>query len=79
MALPYKQKYLAIVTTILEHAVFQRVLREYMATGALPDISRVVEHMQACGVYGIDAESTYRRRAQTVLKWIEWIIGLQNQ
>ncbi|GEO27240.1 hypothetical protein AAC03nite_30250 [Alicyclobacillus acidoterrestris] len=79
MALPYKQKYLSIVTTILEHAVFQRVLREYMATGALPDVSRVVEHMQACGVYGIDAESTYRRRAQTVLKWIEWIIGLQNQ
>jgi hypothetical protein len=78
MKLPYKRKYIAIVSSILEHRVFNQVLREYLDNGYQPQRSRVIEIMKQANLYNVDSEKTYHRRASTVLKWIDWILELQN-
>lgn len=70
--------HLFIVECILEHEVFHRSLNDYLQTGHQPTVPRIVHHMKTCKVFGVHAESTYHRRAQTVLKWVDWILGLQS-
>lgn len=74
----YKTKYLGLASSILEHKVFNLVLRDYIEHSAQPEKTRVVEIMKLCNLYHVDAEKTYYRRAQTILKWVEWIIDLSN-
>ena len=33
--------------------------------------------MKESTIYNVHSEKTYRRRAQTVVSWIDWILGLQ--
>lgn len=79
MVRPYKYKYLLLASCIVEHEVFQRVLSEYQQIGQPPDKNRVVEIMKTCNLYHISTESTYFRRAQTVTKWVEWVVNLQKK
>lgn len=79
MSKPYKRKYLMLATCILEHGVFHRVLREYLQQGHPLSPRRVVYHMKRSNLYKVDAESTYYRRAQSVAKWVDWILALQSQ
>lgn len=79
MRRPYKSKYLSLASCIFEHDVFKLVFDEYLHNGYQPGRDRVVDIMKQCNLYHVGTESTYFRRAQTVLKWVEWILDLQHE
>ncbi|MET3699832.1 hypothetical protein SAMN05877753_11349 [Bacillus oleivorans] len=76
MKLPYKQKYLSLASTILEHEAFRRVFHEYIYNSEPPTRERIVEIMQSCNLFRVESGSTYWRRASTVSSWINWILDL---
>lgn len=76
LALPYKRRQLAYARSILEHRAFFLTLTQYFSTGELPDKNSIVEYMKSCGNYHLDNESTWNRRATTIVSWINWIVGL---
>ena len=79
MALPYREKYLTLVEKILEHQVFKDVYDEYVRNGQTVSKDSVVEKMKQYELYGVTAESTFRRRASTIIGWIKWICELPNK
>lgn len=75
----YKQRQLEFCKLILKHKVFNTVLKRYFETGVMPsncDISIIMKNSE---LYKIEKDSTFDRRASTVKKWIEWIVGLINE
>lgn len=72
----YKARQLRFVETILRHRVFNETLRLYLKRGKMPLVSDIVEIMRKYGLYQVQAESTFRRRASTVTSWISWVMGL---
>jgi hypothetical protein len=77
----FKNKYLSLVKCILEHEVFYKVLGRYFELSNIPDKQDICNIMRSSSIYGISADShnTIERRAQTVLSWVDWILGLQNE
>lgn len=76
MGLPHKQKNLQIAQKIIRNPSFNKVLRIYLDKARSPEIVEIVEIMKSCNVYGVGKESTFFRRASTVIRWIEWVLGL---
>ena len=74
----HKQKSLALVQAILKHEVFNKVLREYFNTASPVPRNAISNIMNTCFLYNVATQSTVHRRAQTVFKWIEWILSLQT-
>lgn len=76
-----QQRNLALVDAILKHRVFNDTLRLYIFKQAgRPTIEQVVEIMRAAEL-GLDRQgtTTIRRRAQTVLAWMDWIMRLKRR
>jgi len=78
LSLPFKQKYLALAHAMLQHRVFHQTMDVFFLTGGFPDKNEVVALMRHARLHHVQSESTFRRRADTVLKWIDWIIHLTN-
>jgi hypothetical protein len=76
MRLRTKDKFLSLARTILAHEPFKQVLAEYFQNGTPPERERVVEIMKRCKLYNVNSDSTYYRRASTVMSWINWILEL---
>lgn len=76
MKLKTKDKYLRLASLVLAHEPFKLVLAEYFRTGKVPIKENVVEIMKRCSLYNVNSDSTYNRRASTVMSWINWIISL---
>lgn len=76
MQMKYKQRQLAYCKRILSHKVFNQVARLYLNHGEMPEKSTIIDLMKHSGIFNVDADSTYIRRASTVRGWIDWIIGL---
>jgi len=77
MKLPFKEKYLEIVKCILPHEVFNKSLHEYFSKAGNITKDDVSDIMKSSSIFSIDRNSsTLNRRAQTVVKWIEWILEL---
>ena len=74
--LPYRERQLAIASRILEHRVFNRVLKVRLQCGEMPDRKTIMQIMKECLPYRVEAESTYYRRASTVMGWVNWILGI---
>ena len=74
--LPIVERQLEFVKLILAHAVFQNSLKLYFDKGDVPTKDEVVEIMKRAKLYNIDSEQTYKRRASTVISWINWVLGL---
>lgn len=70
-----KAKTLSLVSTMLEHVIFQRALQTYFIDNQLPSTQQIVEMMQQTSIYKVNTDSTRRRRSATVLRWLEWIIS----
>lgn len=69
-----KRRNLALVECILEKQVFHQTLHLYLQNGSKPNINQVVKVMENAQ---LDlSKSTMLRRGQTVLAWIDWIMGL---
>lgn len=71
-----KDKFLSLAKSILAHEPFKQVLAEYFQNGLPPERDRVVEIMKRCNLYNVNSDSTYYRRASTVISWINWILEL---
>lgn len=78
MKLPFKQKYLALARCIIEHKAFKDTLIVYLQNGHPPDRDKIVDIMLDCNLYNVGSESTYFRRASTVIRWVDWILELPN-
>lgn len=65
----------AFVELIVSHSVFKHSLILYLQNGEMPSKEAIVEIMHRDKVYGIDSESTYLRRASTIVGWVNWIVN----
>ena len=74
--LPIIERQLEFVKLILAHTAFQNTLKLYFDKGNVPTKGEVVEIMKRAKLYNIDSEQTYKRRASTVISWINWILEL---
>ena len=73
----HKSKNMSLVKHILEHEAFNKVFRKYFDLGHKPDHNTVCEIMRNCYIYNVCKEgTTIPRRAQTVIGWLNWILGL---
>lgn len=63
------------IKLILSFPVFNRTLALYFNQGTIPSKENIVEIMKQCGLYNVESESTYFRRASTVSGWINWILN----
>ena len=45
---------------------------------SMPKKEDVVRMMEASDLYQVKAESTYKRRASTIMGWINWIVRLPD-
>jgi hypothetical protein len=63
------------VKLILSHTAFKETLKLYLDRGAVPSKEEIVEIMKKSNLYKVDSDSTYFRRASTILSWINWILG----
>ena len=73
---PIVERQLEFVKLILSHATFQKTLKLYFDKGNVPTKEEIVEIMKNAKLYKIDSEQTYKRRASTVISWINWILEL---
>lgn len=78
MSLDYRERQLAIVTQILKHKAFHDSLEICLRTGEIPDKNKVVEIMKSSNLYQVGSDSTFFRRASTIIRWITWIMKLIN-
>jgi hypothetical protein len=71
---------LALVECILEHEIFNKTLRLYLNQAVRPTIEQVAEIMNGAQL-GLDrhGSTTIRRRAGTVLSWMDWIMRLTRR
>lgn len=75
-----QQRNLALVKAALKHRVFNKTLRLYLAQAKRPTVEQVVNIMRAAKLdLDRDGTTTIRRRAQSVLAWIDWIILLKRR
>ncbi len=79
MDFPYKKKYFALAECILSHRVFNEALKLYFKKLGPVSNAEVVSIMKVHPIFKVKSEATYKRRAQTVISWIEWILDLQNE
>jgi hypothetical protein len=78
LKLPYKARQLQFVALILEHQAFRETFLNYLANGVMPSKREIVAIMRQAGLYNIEKDSTYERRASTVSCWVNWILELQR-
>ncbi|MDC7226805.1 MAG: type II restriction endonuclease [Spirochaetales bacterium] len=76
LELKFKEKQLMFAELILKHTVFAEVLLLYFHKAEEPTREEVVEIMKEAGLYKINSDSTYSRRASTILSWVRWILEL---
>jgi len=76
MKLDPKRKNLELIKAILSHRVFNIVLKEYLAKSERPGRERISTIMSE-NLSGLNP-TTISRRAQTVEKWVDWILQLTS-
>ena len=76
MQLPYKERQLALASQILAHKPFKEVLKIHLRTGEMPNRNTIINIMKRSNLYNIRADSTYFRRASTIMCWVNWILGI---
>lgn len=76
MSKPYKEKYLLIIKSILEHKIFYESFKKRLNKKCMLNNNEIVIIMRGNPIYNVKSQDTYYRRAQTVKCWIEWILNL---
>lgn len=79
MGLEYRERQLAIVKHILKHKVFNETLKLHLKTSEMPSKEMIVQIMKNSNLYHVKADSTYWRRASTVIGWINWILDIVDE
>lgn len=78
-ALNLTERQLQFIKIILEHYAFNETFKFYLRKGKMPSYKEIVEIMKRANLYKIDSESTFFRRASTVISWLYWIINIINK
>lgn len=68
------ERQIEFVKSMLTHRVFKEVLANYLNTGSMPSRETVISCMKSCDLYNVKKESTFKRRASTIMAWIDWIV-----
>ena len=63
------------VKLIISHSTFRNTLKLSLENGELPDKETIVEIMKRSKLHNINSDSTYFRRASTIIGWINWILN----
>jgi hypothetical protein len=63
------------VKLILSHLVFKKTLKLYFNNGNIPTKEEIIELMKYSKLYKVDSDTTYFRRASTILGWVNWILN----
>ena len=79
MNLPYRERLIQIASRILMHKVFREVFILYLNYRQMPDTKTIVPIMRRSGLYRVESESTFIRRASTVKGWVNWILGITER
>lgn len=79
MGLEYRERQLAIVKQILQHKVFNEALKLHLKTCEMPSKNMIVQIMKESNLYEVKADSTYFRRASTVMGWVNWILSIIDE
>ncbi len=70
------RRQLGFAHQILQHAIFNYILKTQLKTGSLFSKSEIISTMKKYQLFNVKGESTYTRRASTVSSWINWITSL---
>jgi len=70
------ERQLKFIKSILAHRAFNRTLALYIQKAEEPTKDEIVRIMKTSNLYNINSETTFRRRASTVLSWVNWILGI---
>lgn len=79
LSMDFKHRQLKYIELILQHHIFNWALRKRFETGATLNKADLVREMSKSGLYNVNSEATYNRRASTIISWIDWIIGLIDE
>jgi len=79
MHLNYKQRQLALCKLILQHRAFKDTFDLWLQTGAIPSKGEIVSIMKRSGLYRVESESTFVRRASTISGWLTWMLNLVKE
>ena len=79
LSMDFKHRQLKYIELILQHHIFNWALRKRFETGATLNKADLVREMSKSGLYNVNSEATYKRRASTIISWIDWIIGLIDE
>lgn len=63
------------VRLIVAHRAFKETLKLYLENGETPTKEAIVELMKKSKLYNVGSDSTYFRRASTIIGWNNWIIN----
>ena len=63
------------IKLILSHKAFKDVLRLHLDNGEMPNKEVIVEIMKRSKLYNVGSDTTYFRRASTIIGWTNWIIN----
>ncbi len=63
------------VKLIIAHSAFKQTLKRHLNNGQMPDKEGIVEIMKRSKLYNIDSDTTFFRRASTIIGWTNWIIN----
>lgn len=63
------------VRLIVSHKAFKETLKLYLDNGEIPNKETIVEIMKGSKLYNVGSNSTYFRRASTIIGWTNWIIN----
>lgn len=72
------EKYLSLFRLILSHRVFNNVMKIFLDKLELPTQSEIVAVMKGCNLNNVNTEDMFKRRAQSIKKWINWIMDIVN-
>lgn len=74
--LPIKERQIEFSKSILSHLVFNKVLLLYFNKAEIPTKPEIVQIMRESNLFHVESDDTFRRRASTILSWINWILDL---
>lgn len=77
--LKLRARQLKFVELILRHEPFKSCFFYSIKRGGALTKDETVEFMKRADLYNINSESTFRRRASTVIGWIKWILTLKRE
>lgn len=63
------------VRLIISHKAFKETLKLYLDNGEMPNKETIVEIMKRSKLYNVSSDTTYFRRASTIIGWTNWIIN----